>query len=145
MQKVTVVDPAKCYACLSCVVECAYAKASETEAPDYAEPINSRILSQARIHIEPVDGFSVPLVCRHCGRAACMSVCPTSAIHKEDKDSPVVVDEELCVGCKACVLACPFGMIRLNFDEKIAQKCNLCIDTDGGPICARSCPAGVLQ
>jgi len=80
MQQVTVIDPAKCYACLSCVVECAYAKASETEYSDYSEPINSHIFSQSRIHVEPVDGFSVPLVCRHCGRAACMSVCPTSAI-----------------------------------------------------------------
>ena len=139
MQKVIMVDPAKCYACLSCMVECAYAKAS------YAEPINSRIFSQARIHVVSVDGFSVPLVCHHCGRAACMSVCPTSAIHREDKNSPVVVDEELCLGCRACVLACPFGMIRLNFEGKIAQKCNRCIDTDGGPICVSSCPAGVLQ
>jgi len=144
MRKIIVLNPAKCYACLSCVVECAYSKAFG-EIPTSAEPINSRILSQSRIHIESVDNIAVPLVCRHCGRASCMSVCPTSAIHREDKDSPVIVDEELCIGCKACVLACPFGMIRLNLKEKTAQKCNLCIDTDEGPICVRSCPADVLQ
>jgi Fe-S-cluster-containing hydrogenase component 2 len=122
MQKVTVVDPAKCYACLSCVIECAFSKAFGTKVPSYAESINSQIFSQARIHVEPVDGFSVPLICRHCGRAACMLVCPTSAIHREYKDSPVVVDEELCIGCKACVLACPFGMIRLNFEGQTAGE-----------------------
>ena len=139
MQKVIVVDLAKCYACLSCVVECAYSKAST------AEPISSQILSQSRIQIEPVDKYAVPIVCRHCEDAPCMLVCPTSAIHREDKDSPVLVDDELCIGCKACILACPFGMIRLNFEGKLAQKCDLCIDTDEGPICVRSCPSGALQ
>lgn len=139
MQKVIVVDPVKCYACLSCVVECAYAKAST------AEPISVRILSQSRIHIEPVDKYAVPVVCRHCADAPCQTVCPTGAIHREEQESPVLVDDELCIGCKACILACPFGMIRLNFEGKIAQKCNLCIEADGGPICVRSCPSGALQ
>jgi len=139
MQKVIVVDPAKCYACLGCVVECAYSKTP------IAEPISFRIISQSRIEIEPVGEYAVPVVCRHCEEAPCMLVCPTSAIHREEQGSPVLVDDELCIGCKACILACPFGMIRLNFDGKTAQKCNLCIDTDEGPICVRTCPSGALQ
>lgn len=145
MGKVIVVDANKCYACLGCVVECAYRRAGADESA----PLTSAIFSQAACDVVAVGIEPVPLVCNHCEDAPCLQVCPTRAIRRDSEEGPVLLDGELCIGCKACILACPFGMIRLRKTGAGggAIKCDLCSDrlAEGLlPSCVTACPSGAL-
>jgi len=81
--------------------------------------------------------------CIHCRQPLCKDACPVNAINKRE-DGIVLIDEELCIGCKDCIDACPLGVMQ--FDEKrgVVQKCILCVDRiDRGlnPACVNACPA----
>lgn len=144
MSKVIVVNPNKCYACLGCVVECAYRRAGASSHL----PLTSGLLSNAACEVIAVDTDPVPLVCNQCEDAPCLAVCPTEAIHRESKEGPVRLAAERCIGCKACVMACPFGMVRLGQDGISAVKCDLCADrlTEGlEPACVEACITGALE
>lgn len=76
--------------------------------------------------------------CRHCEKPPCADICPVEAIAKRP-DSVVVLDETACVGCRACVDACPFGSIDFDEAAAVAKKCNLChhrLDAGLYPACA---------
>lgn len=144
MRRIVVADPGKCYACLTCVVECAYNKADAGEDA----PLDGNLIANANLTIEAVGDQAVPLFCHHCEDAPCVTVCPTGAVSRETEDGPVIVDQELCIGCKACIVACPFGVMRLSPAGKTAVKCDLCIDRlkkGKLPVCVTSCPSGALE
>ena len=144
MPKVIVVDAERCYGCLSCVVECSYRRAGA--GPN--APLSWEILSQAVCDVEAVGTDAVPLVCNHCEDAPCMAVCPTGAIHRESEGGPVLLDAARCIGCKACVMACPFGMARLRQDGTGAAKCDFCQDRQEEgllPACVAACPSGAIE
>ena len=85
-------------------------------------------------------------VCKHCVRAGCLEVCPTGAIIRTEFDS-VYIQQDVCNGCRACISACPFGVVDVGDDGK-AHKCTLCYDRlKGGfePACAKSCPTDSIQ
>ena len=86
-------------------------------------------------------------VCKHCHRAGCLDACPTGAIIRTEFDQ-VFVQSDVCNGCGYCVPACPFGVIQIEHDHGLAQKCTLCYDRlkDGmEPACAKSCPTDSIQ
>jgi formate dehydrogenase iron-sulfur subunit len=86
-------------------------------------------------------------VCKHCQHASCMDVCPTGAIIRTEFDT-VYIQEEVCNGCRNCIAACPYDVIAIDEDEKVAQKCTLCYDRlQGGmePACAKACPTDSIQ
>ena len=144
MAKVIVVDAKRCYACLGCVVECAYRRAGA--GPDVS--LTSGVLSHAGCDVVAVGTDPVPLVCNHCEDAPCMTVCPSGALHRESEEGPVLLDAELCIGCRACVMACPFGMIRLRAGGTSPAKCDLCVDRAAQgllPACVEACPTGALE
>ena len=108
---------------------------------------------------------SMPNQCRHCEDAPCSRVCPTGAL--EITDDMVAVHEQICIGCKMCVLACPFGCLQpasepmpsvdYNTEEfvsafyetkdgskTVAIKCDLCEGSKEGPACVRVCPVHAL-
>ena len=81
-------------------------------------------------------------VCKHCVRAGCLEVCPTGAIIRTEFDT-VVIQSDVCNGCRDCIAACPFGVIGMNPVSGVAQKCTLCYDRlQAGlePACAKACP-----
>ena len=81
-----------------------------------------------------VDWYYLPMQCQHCASPECVQVCPTGASVKLD-DGTVQIDAEQCIGCQACVPACPYGARYLNEDKNVVQKCNLCKEiTDEGGI-----------
>ena len=84
------------------------------------------------------------LTCLHCGKPACVEVCPTEAISKRAEDGIVVVDREKCNGCQECLTACPYDVPQFGSDGTM-QKCDFCIDTGSEPACARHCPAEALH
>nr|WP_217155935.1 4Fe-4S dicluster domain-containing protein [Sphaerobacter thermophilus] len=86
-------------------------------------------------------------VCKHCVQAGCLEVCPTGAIIRTEFDT-VVIQADVCNGCRACISACPFGVIDINPITGTAMKCTLCYDRmQAGmiPACAQACPTQSIQ
>jgi formate dehydrogenase iron-sulfur subunit len=85
-------------------------------------------------------------VCKHCVRAGCLEVCPTGAIIRTEFDS-VFIQQDVCNGCRACIPACPFGVVDIGQDGK-AHKCTLCYDRlqhGMEPACAQACPTDSIR
>ncbi|MGQ0703872.1 MAG: 4Fe-4S dicluster domain-containing protein [Gemmatimonadales bacterium] len=86
-------------------------------------------------------------VCKHCVQAPCLEVCPTGAIIRTEFDT-VVIQSDVCNGCRVCIAACPFGVIDINPASNTAEKCTLCYDRlQAGlvPACAQACPTESIQ
>ena len=86
-------------------------------------------------------------VCKHCVQAPCLEVCPTGAIIRTEFDT-VVIQSDVCNGCRDCIAACPFGVIDINHVSGTAQKCTLCYDrlqVGLEPACAKACPTDSIQ
>jgi formate dehydrogenase iron-sulfur subunit len=86
-------------------------------------------------------------VCKHCVQAGCLEVCPTGAIVRTEFDT-VVIQSDVCNGCRYCIAACPFGVIDINPLTRTAQKCTLCYDRlqiGQPPACAKACPTASIQ
>ncbi len=84
--------------------------------------------------------------CKHCVQAGCLDVCPTHAITRTDLGN-VVVQEDVCNGCRDCIAACPFGVISFNSQTGRTAKCTLCNDrihAGLGTACAKACPTGSI-
>jgi carbon-monoxide dehydrogenase iron sulfur subunit len=145
MGKTIIVDIEKCLACKSCEIACAIA---HSKSKILEEAIEEQPTPQTRVAVEAAGELAVPLQCRHCEDAPCISVCPTQAIHRHEADGPVLIEQEKCIGCKFCLMACPFGVIDVSTDGKIIIKCDLCIErTKAGqePACVEACPTGALK
>jgi carbon-monoxide dehydrogenase iron sulfur subunit len=93
----------------------------------------------SRISILEYEDNYLPIVCQHCSSAPCMQVCPVNAI--EFRGDVVYLDDEKCIGCGLCALACPFGAIVMA--DK-AHKCVLCIEKDE-PACVKACSKRCLE
>lgn len=138
------VNPELCWGCLACTVACAY---SNLRLPEDA-PLRPEVLAAARISIEGTARYAVPLVCMQCSDAACVSVCPSRALHRPDPCSPITADSSLCIGCGRCVLACSLGVLTINNRSHVVQKCDMCIGrTQAGnaPACVEACPKDALE
>lgn len=144
MKGMLVISSEKCLGCRSCEIACAI---EHSQSKDLFKAIGEDPLSQYRVQVETVEDLTLPLQCRHCEDAPCVTVCPTHALEKLTTDSPVNLKEELCIGCKWCILVCPFGVIKLRRDRKVIIKCDLCQErTKEGkqPACVEACPTGAL-
>jgi len=86
-------------------------------------------------------------VCKHCVQAGCLEVCPTGAIIRTEFDT-VVIQSDVCNGCRDCLGACPFGVIGMNPASNTAQKCTLCYDRLRAglePACSKACPTDSIR
>jgi carbon-monoxide dehydrogenase iron sulfur subunit len=145
MGKTIIVNIEKCLACRSCEIACAVA---HSKSMVLEEAIAEKPAPQGRVSVEAAGRFAVPLQCRHCEDAPCISVCPTGAIHRPEVNGPVLIEQERCIGCKFCLMVCPFGVINVSTDGKVLLKCDLCIErTKAGqePACVEACPTGALK
>ncbi len=89
------------------------------------------------------DNLIVQDTCRQCEHPVpCANACPKGAIQVDPKTKARVVKKDLCIGCKLCQKACPWGMMTFDEEEKKASKCFLC---DGEPKCVKECPAAALM
>ena len=85
--------------------------------------------------------------CMHCTDATCVNICPAGARFRLDSGA-IGTDNEKCVGCQSCVVACPFGKPRYSQESNKAYKCNLCTERVANnlhPACVKACPTGALQ
>lgn len=145
MKGIIVVKVDRCMGCRSCEIACAVERSSSKVL---AEAIDERPSPAFALWVEKGRDFVTPLQCRQCDDAPCIAVCPTHALHRREPLSPVQVDFELCIGCQMCVLACPFGVIRLDQEARAIVKCNQCLQrVEKGlrPACVSACLTGALE
>ena len=145
MGKAISVNIERCLACRSCEIACALVH-SESKVLEGAVAECPR--PRSRVKVEGAGEFAVPMQCRHCEDAPCVTVCPTSAIHRHNQNDPVLIDAAKCIGCNYCLTVCPFGVIDVSADGKAVAKCDLCIErTKAGeePACVIGCPTGALK
>jgi electron transport protein HydN len=155
MNTFVIADPARCIGCRTCEVACVLAHSTG----------GLQGLSAAhfipRLTVVRTAKVSAPVQCHQCEDAPCAAVCSTNAI--TFTSNSVQVNQERCVGCKSCMIACPYGAMDIVTMEKIehygtgagerfvrvkkieAQKCDLCITKAEGPNCIRVCPTKALR
>ena len=130
------IDNRKCIGCHACTVACK----SEHQVPlgvdrtwvKYVEkgtfPHNRRLFTVMR--------------CNHCDRAPCVSICPVTCLYRRD-DGVVDFNPQRCIGCKACMQACPYDALHIEPDSQTAAKCNFCthrLEAGLQPSCVVVCP-----
>jgi Fe-S-cluster-containing hydrogenase component 2 len=132
MSKLIIIDQNACTGCRQCELVCSI-KHTGT-----ADPARARI---SLIKWE-ADGFYLPMLCQQCLEPACAAVCPKNALTRDSETDRVVINRDLCIGCKMCVMACPFGAMGVDTKEGKVIKCDLC---GGEPTCVDFCEAGALK
>ena len=136
MQYGFVIDHRRCIGCHACTVACK----SENEVPvgnfrTWVKYTEIGTFPQVRRH------FAV-LRCNHCTAAPCVTICPVTALDKRP-DGIVDLDKDVCIGCKACMQACPYDALYLNEDTGGAEKCHYCahrVEQGLEPACVVVCP-----
>ena len=131
MVKALHIEPSDCTGCHQCEMACSY------HHEGAFNPSKSRI----KVFAFQDEGRNVPYTWTQCDDAWCMRACPVDAIWVNKKTAAKEVSEELCVGCKVCTIACPFGAINYDADSGIVTKCDLC---GGEPMCVEACPTPAL-
>jgi len=130
------IDTRRCIGCHACTVACK----AEFDTP----------LGVNRSWVEYVEKGSYPNVrrsflprlCNHCSEPPCVDVCPTGATWKRAQDGVVVVDEDICIGCKYCIQACPYDARFINVNTGAADKCDFCLHRVSKglePSCVNTC------
>jgi Fe-S-cluster-containing dehydrogenase component len=153
-----VIDLDVCVGCHACAVNCKEWNTGGVAAPltdlnPYGEdPLGvwfNRIHSYETNKGGKGTTVHFPRSCLHCAEPACVTVCPTGASYKRAEDGIVLVNEDLCIGCKLCSWACPYGAREYDYDAGVMKKCTLCIDkiynenldpADRVPACVATCP-----
>ncbi|KIZ43175.1 MULTISPECIES: 4Fe-4S dicluster domain-containing protein [Rhodopseudomonas] len=160
MNRFVIADPGRCIGCNTCMAACS------------SVHIAVGLQALPRLTVTRTFEVTAPILCRHCEDAPCARVCPVDAI-KLTGDQ-VELNEQKCIGCKLCAIACPFGAItpsgtpisgvagiKIGFPthsaalnpmlawdigvKAVAVKCDLCEFLETGPECVRSCPTDALR
>jgi len=143
------VDVTCCTGCNKCVGACADVNqlgASEFMIQQSPDGLSARRWSSI---VESPEGSEyVRKFCRHCLEPACVSACPVGAMYRTP-EGVVLYDSQKCMGCRYCMMACPFGIPRYEWESPtpLVQKCTLCysrLEQGELPACVDTCPEGVL-
>ncbi len=138
-------DATKCIGCRQCVQAC-------KDWNDHPRTTLYNLSSTNWITMEPpvLEGLS-PIwarnSCMHCDFPMCAAVCPVEAITKY-KEGPVVINQDICIGCEYCIYACPWGVISNDDITHKASKCTMCSDRisqEKSPFCVQACPVEALD
>jgi Fe-S-cluster-containing hydrogenase component 2 len=130
-----IIDSKACTGCRICELICSF-----THENGVFNPKKSRI----HVAFSGIPAIPKPIVCVQCAKAPCITSCPTEpkSLSKDEKIGAILVDESTCIGCGACIEACPFGAISLHPEKNIAIICDLC---EGNPACVKLCPTNALK
>jgi Fe-S-cluster-containing hydrogenase component 2 len=131
MLKALQLEPEKCTGCLQCEMACSF------EKEGLFNPSKSRI----KVFTFHEEGRFAPYTCSQCTEAWCLHACPVEAIVLNVDTGSKDVVPGVCVGCKVCTIACPFGTVNYNADSGKVIKCDLC---GGAPACAKACPTDAI-
>jgi Fe-S-cluster-containing dehydrogenase component len=154
-----VIDLDTCVGCHACAVNCKEWNTGGHHAPlpDFepygAEPDGvwfNRIHSYEAGCGSNSRTVNFPRSCLHCDEPQCVTVCPTGASYKRAEDGIVLINTDICIGCKLCSWACPYGAREFDEDAGVMKKCTLCIDriynetlpvAEREPACVATCPS----
>src|SRR5919202_5346057 len=154
-------DTTVCIGCKACEVACKSwnqlpaREGGRAELSGQSYDNTLRLSGDTWRHVKFIEQFDGPYngrwlmmsdVCKHCVQAGCLEVCPTGAIIRTEFDT-VVIQQDVCNGCRACISACPFGVVDIGEDGR-AHKCTLCYDRlQHGlePACAKACPTDSIR
>jgi formate dehydrogenase iron-sulfur subunit len=138
MTAALLVDTTRCIGCNACSEAC-------KEANQLPGEVENQLTAHTWTVLEDHDDIYVRRMCMHCEDPSCASVCPVGALHKTP-EGPVAYEEERCIGCRYCMVACPFSVPKYEWEKALprVQKCIGCIDRvrEGKmTACAEACPA----
>ena len=130
------IDPNRCIGCQACVQACGECETHK---------------GTPMIHLEFVDRSAsiqtVPVVCMHCDTPTCAEVCPADAIKRTEDGVVQSARKPRCIACGNCVIACPFGVPKIDLEKQLMMKCDMCYDRSSvgkKPLCATVCPSQAL-
>jgi len=115
---------------------------------DLVEAVVARMPLAPRVRVIAAAGHAVPVQCQHCEDAPCVTVCPSGALYKDEATGRTLTAPERCIGCKSCVIVCPFGSITWHRGMERIIKCDLCeglIEPGEDPFCVVACPTHARQ
>ncbi len=143
--KFVIADPGKCVGCKACMAACLVKHYVPGDVP------------VPRLNVLRSGDRTAPVVCHHCENAPCAAACPVGALYIDG--DRVAVRMERCIGCRSCVVACPFGAVDVvaRYDtmklgalavgsapNAAVVKCDRCADREGGPACVEACTSLAL-
>jgi formate dehydrogenase iron-sulfur subunit len=135
-RKAILVDVTRCVGCGGCVEACQKANEQPAhEARGFDEQTFTYVMDRG-------NDVYVRRMCMHCEQPACASVCHVVALRKT-AEGAVTYDAGKCMGCRYCMMACPFGVPTYEWNSALprVRKCEMCSGREGGPACAAACPA----
>ena len=158
-----VIDLKRCIGCYGCVIAC---KAENATPPGV---FYIRVFKHETGKYPNVRRVSMPIMCMHCADPPCEKACPTGASFKRESDGVVLIDKDLCVGCRYCMMACPYGVRYFHAEDREyfpgqgltpferrgygnhppggVEKCEFCFRRVGRelqPACAANCPTRAM-
>jgi Fe-S-cluster-containing dehydrogenase component/formate-dependent nitrite reductase membrane component NrfD len=130
------IDLRKCIGCHACTIACK----AEHEIPVgvnrcWVKTVEKGVFPDTR-------RFFFPVLCNQCDEAPCMRICPTNALFKR-YDGIVDLQSDVCIGCRACMVACPYDQLFIDPNTRTAEKCNFCanrVENELLPACVSVCP-----
>lgn len=139
MKKTLVVDLDRCIGCKSCEVAC---------KQENGVPVGSYWNKVQQVgplgKFPDLQMYFLPVMCQQCSGPQCVKACPTRASFINDENI-VLIDKEKCIGCRYCMMACPYEARTFNKEQKVVEKCTLCIHLlaiGEKPACVRNCVGG---
>jgi molybdopterin-containing oxidoreductase family iron-sulfur binding subunit len=156
------IDLKRCVGCQSCTLACK----AENGTP--REVFWIRVLEKEEGTYPQARKVFLPIRCNHCAEPPCVPVCPTGASYKRSRDNLVLINQNKCIGCRACVVACPYQVRFIaenargyygdeltayearryqNWQPQTVQKCTFCehrLEEGDQPACVQTCPTRAL-